>query len=207
MKSLKTLLALGIAMTVSAASFAEVANPLTSVNDKAKSAVSNQVTQAKVSVASKAPTAKEALATAKTQVTDKVTATKENLAKAKASATDKVTNAKEALNTSKVSKANALDDVKASAKEKVRAVKTQAAEKTTVTAKTSAVKVPAAKKVNVNMADAKTLQTISGIGEVKAQAIIDYRNKVGKIKNAAELSNISGIGEATIQKVVPYLSF
>ncbi|VEI48204.1 DNA uptake protein and related DNA-binding protein [Actinobacillus equuli] len=57
------------------------------------------------------------------------------------------------------------------------------------------------------MADAKTLQTISGIGEVKAQAIIDYRNKVGKIKNAAELSNISGIGEATIQKVVPYLSF
>ncbi|WP_423841606.1 ComEA family DNA-binding protein [Actinobacillus equuli] len=111
------------------------------------------------------------------------------------------------MNTAKTSKTNALDDVKASTKEKVREVKTQAAEKTTVAAKTSTVKVPAAKKVNVNMADAKTLQTISGIGEVKAQAIIDYRNKVGKIKNAAELSNISGIGEATIQKVAPYLTF
>ena len=41
----------------------------------------------------------------------------------------------------------------------------------------------------------------------KAQAIIDYRNKVGKIKSAAELSNIDGIGEATIEKITPFLSF
>ena len=43
--------------------------------------------------------------------------------------------------------------------------------------------------------------------EKKAQAIIDYRNKVGKIKSAAELSNIDGIGEATIEKITPFLSF
>ena len=55
--------------------------------------------------------------------------------------------------------------------------------------------------------DAETLQKLSGIGEKKAQAIIDYRNKVGKIKNAAELSNIDGIGEATIEKITPFLSF
>jgi competence protein comEA helix-hairpin-helix repeat region len=62
-------------------------------------------------------------------------------------------------------------------------------------------------KVNINKADAETLQKLSGIGEKKAQAIIDYRNKVGKIKSAAELSNIDGIGEATIEKITPFLSF
>ena len=62
-------------------------------------------------------------------------------------------------------------------------------------------------KVNINKADAETLQKLSGIGEKKAQAIIDYRNKVGKIKSAAELSNIDGIGEATIEKNYAILKF
>ena len=62
-------------------------------------------------------------------------------------------------------------------------------------------------KVNINKADAETLQKLSGIGEKKAQAIIDYRNKVGKIKSAAELSNIDGIGEATIEKNYSILKF
>ena len=38
MKALKTLLALGVAMTVSATSFADTTNPLTSLKDTAKSA-------------------------------------------------------------------------------------------------------------------------------------------------------------------------
>ncbi|WP_245872547.1 ComEA family DNA-binding protein [Avibacterium endocarditidis] len=59
----------------------------------------------------------------------------------------------------------------------------------------------------MNKADAKTLQNLSGIGEAKANAIVEYRNKVGKIKSVEELSNISGIGEATIEKIAPYLSF
>ncbi|WP_226977688.1 ComEA family DNA-binding protein [[Mannheimia] succiniciproducens] len=62
-------------------------------------------------------------------------------------------------------------------------------------------------KVNINTADAKTLQSLTGIGEVKAKAIVDYRKKVGKIKNASELSNIDGIGDATIEKITPYLNF
>ncbi len=62
-------------------------------------------------------------------------------------------------------------------------------------------------KININKADATTLQKLSGIGEAKAKAIVEYRNKVGKIKNVAELSKISGIGDATIEKISPYLTF
>ena len=86
---------------------------------------------------------------------------------------------------------------------KVKEVK----EKATSTKESAKEKVSSSAKVNINKADAETLQKLSGIGEKKAQAIIDYRNKVGKIKSAAELSNIDGIGEATIEKITPFLSF
>ena len=55
--------------------------------------------------------------------------------------------------------------------------------------------------MNINKADEKTLQSLSGIGEAKAKAIVEYRNKVGKIKSAEELSKISGIGDATVEKL------
>ena len=70
----------------------------------------------------------------------------------------------------------------------------EAKEKATSTKEPAKEKVASSAKVNINKADAETLQKLSGIGEKKAQAIIDYRNKVGKIKSAAELSNIDGIG-------------
>ncbi|MBS6727557.1 MAG: helix-hairpin-helix domain-containing protein, partial [Haemophilus parainfluenzae] len=115
----------------------------------------------------------------------KVKEAKENATSAKDAMKDKSTSAKDAVK----EKASAL-------KEKAASTKDAAKEKVTSSA-----------KVNVNKADAETLQKLSGIGEKKAQAIIDYRNKVGKIKNAAELSNIDGIGEATIEKITPFLSF
>ena len=73
--------------------------------------------------------------------------------------------------------------------------------------KNAVAKAEKAAKININKADATTLQKLSGIGEAKAKAIVEYRNKVGKIKNAAELSKISGIGDATIEKISPYLTF
>ncbi|MEF3074320.1 helix-hairpin-helix domain-containing protein [Methylobacter sp. Wu1] len=55
--------------------------------------------------------------------------------------------------------------------------------------------------VNINSADAKTIsESLSGIGQKKAEAIVKYRTEVGPFKTAEELANVSGIGEKTVQK-------
>lgn len=55
-------------------------------------------------------------------------------------------------------------------------------------------------KVNINTADATTLQTLSGVGASTAQKIIDYRNSNGKFKTIDDLKNVSGIGDKTFAK-------
>ena len=50
------------------------------------------------------------------------------------------------------------------------------------------------KKVNINEASLGELITISGIGETRAKAIIEYRNKT-KFKSIEDIKNVSGIGE------------
>ena len=56
---------------------------------------------------------------------------------------------------------------------------------------------PAGNKVNINTANAQQLQQLNGIGEKKAQQIIDYRQKSGQFKSIEELKQVSGIGEKT----------
>jgi competence protein ComEA len=56
-------------------------------------------------------------------------------------------------------------------------------------------------KVNLNTADAETLQReLSGIGAVKAQAIISYREQHGNFASTDELLEVKGIGEALFEK-------
>jgi len=60
--------------------------------------------------------------------------------------------------------------------------------------------------VNINTADKAALMTLDGIGEVKAQAIIDYRGENGPFANVNELLNVSGIGDKTLEKIRPYIT-
>ncbi len=77
---------------------------------------------------------------------------------------------------------------------------TEAATETTATSSSTG------DKVTINTATSQELQTLSGIGEVKAQAIIDYREAHGDFTVAEDLLKVSGIGEATLEKILDYIT-
>ncbi|MBC2254279.1 ComEA family DNA-binding protein [Listeria ivanovii] len=60
-------------------------------------------------------------------------------------------------------------------------------------------------KININTASTSNLQTVPGIGESKATAIIEYREKEGLFQTIEDLQNVTGIGEKTIEKLKEYL--
>lgn len=61
-------------------------------------------------------------------------------------------------------------------------------------------------KINLNTATLEELQTLSGIGESKAQAIITYREEVGAFEKIEDLMKVSGIGEALYEKVKDHIT-
>lgn len=55
--------------------------------------------------------------------------------------------------------------------------------------------------VNVNEASAEEIaQSLQGIGDAKAQAIVDHRKANGPFKSAEDLSSVKGIGTKTVEK-------
>lgn len=68
-------------------------------------------------------------------------------------------------------------------------------------AKPAAVQVAQVAVVNLNTADADTLQReLAGIGETKAKAIVAYREEHGNFASVDELLEVKGIGPATLEK-------
>lgn len=55
--------------------------------------------------------------------------------------------------------------------------------------------------ININTATKDELMTLSGIGQSKALAIIEYREKNGDFTKTTDIKNVSGIGDATFLNI------
>ncbi len=55
--------------------------------------------------------------------------------------------------------------------------------------------------VNVNTADATELETLDGVGEVIAAAIVEYRTQNGPFTSVDQLEDVSGIGPSTLEGI------
>jgi len=60
-------------------------------------------------------------------------------------------------------------------------------------------------RVNINSADIGLLCSIPGIGEAKAEAIVNYRENNGRFENAEDIMNVSGIGQGVYDKISAHI--
>lgn len=71
---------------------------------------------------------------------------------------------------------------------------------TTTTTKRATTK-NTSKIININTASVSELTNLSGIGEVKAKSIVNYRNKNGKFKTINDILKVDGISETLFSKI------
>ena len=56
-------------------------------------------------------------------------------------------------------------------------------------------------RLNINTASPKDLETLPGIGPVKARAIVNYRETAGPFRSTDEIMDVRGIGQATYEGI------
>ncbi len=61
-------------------------------------------------------------------------------------------------------------------------------------------------KININTADALTLQKLPGIGPALAQRIVDFRNENGPFQTVTELTMVNGIGVEKLNQILDYIT-
>jgi competence protein ComEA len=59
----------------------------------------------------------------------------------------------------------------------------------------------AAAVVNINTATKEELTSIKGVGEKRAQEIIDYRKKNGNFKSIDDLEKVPGVGPGLMKRI------
>ena len=60
---------------------------------------------------------------------------------------------------------------------------------------------PESGQIDINIATLDELKSLDGIGEKKAQAIIDYRNEYGPFTAIEEITAVEGIGSGIFEKI------
>ena len=55
--------------------------------------------------------------------------------------------------------------------------------------------------VNLNTATKEELESVTGIGPVKAQAILDYRKNNGPFRKVDDLKQVAGFGDKSVVKM------
>lgn len=60
--------------------------------------------------------------------------------------------------------------------------------------------------VSINSADQQALETIPGLGPVKAGAIVRYRDETGPFTAVEQVMEVSGIGPATFEQILPFIT-
>ena len=61
-------------------------------------------------------------------------------------------------------------------------------------------------KINLNRADVWLLEALPGIGQSKAQAIVDYRNKYGHFLRIDDLLKVSGISKSIMDNIRSFIT-
>ena len=79
-------------------------------------------------------------------------------------------------------------------------------ENTTIIEQTTKSSSENADKININTASVQELMKLKGVGEKKAQAIVDYRNENGRFETIEDIINVSGIGEKTLENLRDMIS-
>ena len=55
--------------------------------------------------------------------------------------------------------------------------------------------------LNLNLADQAALESLPGIGSVRAKAILDYRERQGGFQNIEDLKKVAGIGDSVFNQI------